>query len=129
MNEPVGYLAEVFPGVQGEGPWMGKRQVFIRLAGCRLRCRYCDTVWARRPRPGTWRMWSPGAGWRTRRNPVAADHLTGVLERVVAAYGPVDGFAVTGGEPLEQSGFVRRLAGDVKASWPGANILLQTKGL
>jgi organic radical activating enzyme len=36
-------LLEVFSSVQGEGLLVGERQVFLRFAGCNLRCAYCDT--------------------------------------------------------------------------------------
>ena len=36
-------LAETFYSVQGEGTWTGTPAVFVRLAGCHLNCRFCDT--------------------------------------------------------------------------------------
>lgn len=33
----------IFHTVQGEGPYAGRRATFIRLAGCHLRCKFCDT--------------------------------------------------------------------------------------
>ena len=39
-------VAEIFSSINGEGPLAGELAVFIRLAGCNLRCRYCDTSWA-----------------------------------------------------------------------------------
>ena len=40
MNAPI---IEVFSSIQGEGLFIGKRQIFIRFAGCNLDCKYCDT--------------------------------------------------------------------------------------
>ena len=36
-------LIELFSSVQGEGPFVGYRQVFLRFSGCNLTCDYCDT--------------------------------------------------------------------------------------
>jgi len=34
---------EVFASIQGEGAFVGEPQVFLRLRGCPVRCRWCDT--------------------------------------------------------------------------------------
>lgn len=39
-------VAEKFASINGEGRKAGQTAVFIRLAGCNLRCGYCDTMWA-----------------------------------------------------------------------------------
>ncbi|MGP6190733.1 MAG: 7-carboxy-7-deazaguanine synthase QueE [Vulcanimicrobiaceae bacterium] len=41
-------LVELFYSVQGEGTWTGTPAVFVRLAGCNLNCRFCDTDYALR---------------------------------------------------------------------------------
>lgn len=40
MKAPI---VEIFSSFQGEGILLGKRQIFIRFAGCNLDCNYCDT--------------------------------------------------------------------------------------
>lgn len=37
---------EIFDSIDGEGIRIGQPATFIRLAGCNLRCSYCDTVYS-----------------------------------------------------------------------------------
>ncbi len=37
------YIKEIFESVQGEGPYVGVNQLFIRFSRCNLQCKYCDT--------------------------------------------------------------------------------------
>lgn len=36
-------VKEIFTSIQGEGPYVGVKQLFIRFCGCNLCCDYCDT--------------------------------------------------------------------------------------
>ena len=100
-------VLEVFASFQGEGLHVGEPQVFVRLAGCPLRCRWCDT-------PGSWRVPSePRARIATRAGRRGADGWASP-ERVAAwvaeaEAGPTRTVSVTGGEPLQWPGFVRAL--------------------
>lgn len=40
MNTKV---KEIFSSIQGEGPVVGYKQLFIRFCDCNLKCNYCDT--------------------------------------------------------------------------------------
>ena len=46
-------VSEIFYSIQGEGLLAGRPSVFIRLAGCPLRCKYCDTQYALDSSAGT----------------------------------------------------------------------------
>jgi organic radical activating enzyme len=76
-------IAEIFLSAQGEGARMGEPAVFVRLAGCSLRCEFCDT---------------PRAISGGREMTVAG------IMREVSRLAPFPGIQVviTGGEPLEQ---------------------------
>ncbi|MBQ8984156.1 MAG: putative 7-carboxy-7-deazaguanine synthase QueE [Lachnospiraceae bacterium] len=39
-------VVEVFSSINGEGRFAGELSVFVRFAGCNLKCNYCDTSWA-----------------------------------------------------------------------------------
>ncbi len=73
-------VSEIFLSIQGEGTRVGRPCAFVRLAGCNLRCRWCDTPYAR----------SGGE----------AMNLDDVLARVRSLGCPL--VLVTGGEPLHQ---------------------------
>lgn len=45
-------VSEIFHSIQGEGPKAGHPAVFLRLAGCNLRCTWCDTPYALELRQG-----------------------------------------------------------------------------
>lgn len=83
-------ISEIFYSLQGESRTIGLPTVFIRLTGCPLRCRWCDSAYAF--------------------NGGQMIELDGILEQV-ASY-PARLVTVTGGEPLAQPGalaLMRRL--------------------
>ena len=77
-------INEIFWSAQGEGMGSGVSAIFIRLAGCSLRCSYCDTR-------GAWRGGREMA-------PVEIAATVAVLQAAT----PGARLVVTGGEPLEQ---------------------------
>lgn len=75
-------VAETFYSIQGESTWAGLPCFFVRLAGCNLRCRYCDT-------PRAYEGGKPcGVGGLAE---LARDSRAAITE-------------ITGGEPLLQAG-------------------------
>lgn len=126
-----GWLNEIFTSIQGEGVWVGRRQLFVRLAGCSRNCVYCDTAQSRRfhPKTWTWKSTLPERGIRQLANPVAAADLAERIAACIRREGPFHSVAITGGEPLEQAAFVRELTRNLKRALPDVKCLLETNGL
>lgn len=82
-------ITEIFLSLQGEAAQVGWPTVFIRLTGCPLRCRWCDTEYS----------FSGGETMEVAR-----------LLQTVNGYG-VRHACVTGGEPLAQPGCLALLQG------------------
>ena len=105
---PTGVIAEVFRSYQGEGLLLGRRQVFVRLAGCTVGCRYCDTAWAFAA-PGDVAL--PGRPGERLPNPLDAAQVAALVAAADppgSPGGPAP-VSVTGGEPLEQPAFLEAL--------------------
>ncbi len=110
-----GYITELFSSFQGEGPYAGKRQIFIRFAGCTLSCIYCDTSYARDPKPGFCTVFGNEASSKKRfiENPLPS---TLVIDFVKALITPdLHSISYTGGEPLLSSSFVKEIAIEAKS--------------
>ena len=96
-------INEIFHSIQGESTRAGEPCIFVRLAGCHLRCTYCDTEYAFRE----------GA-----RRP-----LNELFEEIMAIECPL--VEMTGGEPLLQSK-VHLLERKLLAA--GRTVLFETSG-
>lgn len=97
-------IREVFCSVQGEGPYVGARQAFVRFSGCNLNCNYCDTDFAN---PGTCDYEQvEGSGSSEKiKNPVSVDQL----ETMLRPFKKLHSVSLTGGEPLLHSDFIEKL--------------------
>jgi len=96
-------INEIFHSLQGEADAVGFRTVFVRLTGCPLRCRYCDTEYAFHA--GDW-------------------HDIDAIVDTVRGYAAKH-VCVTGGEPLAQPNCLKLLERLCDA---GHEVSLETSG-
>lgn len=73
-------IAEIFHSIQGEGSLTGVPSVFVRAAGCNLRCAWCDT---------------PHASWHPEGREMRTDQIAAEVRRLGARH-----VVLTGGEPM-----------------------------
>ena len=83
-------VSEIFLSLQGEGPSAGTPAHFLRLQGCTVGCRWCDTRYS----------W-PAAGGR--------ELDPGTLWSQASELGSAPLLVVTGGEPLEHANLAELL--------------------
>ena len=97
-------IREVFCSVQGEGPYVGTRQAFVRFSGCNLNCNYCDTDFAN---PGTcdYEQVEGSGSFEKIKNPVSV----GQLEAMLQPFKKLHSVSLTGGEPLLHADFIEKL--------------------
>jgi organic radical activating enzyme len=97
-------ISDIFSSFQGEGIFIGRKQVFLRLFGCNLGCGFCDTPLEH------FRSYS----------------ARGLLKRLDAFDGRCRWLSITGGEPLVQVGFLKDFLPLAKEK--GWQIYLETNG-
>jgi organic radical activating enzyme len=77
------WVQEIFYTLQGEGPFAGEPSVFVRLAGCNLKCYWCDTDFE-------------SSNWRP-----SLEDILSRIEAIRPAF--ADLVVITGGEPFRQN--------------------------
>ncbi|MGC3966799.1 MAG: 7-carboxy-7-deazaguanine synthase QueE [Pirellulales bacterium] len=73
-------IAEIFQSLQGEGRLTGVESVFVRAAGCNLRCWFCDT---------------PYTSWAPEGEDFSVDEILAQVEHFGSEH-----IVLTGGEPM-----------------------------
>lgn len=79
-------IKEIFASIQGEGPYIGYKQLFIRFCGCNLSCSFCDTDFD-----------------SANSNFYSVEELVKITED----YPDCHSVSLTGGEPLMHTGFLK----------------------
>jgi organic radical activating enzyme len=104
-KDNTAHISEIFDSIQGEGRYVGARQIFVRLAGCPLSCSYCDTD-------------------HTPQYTISAQDLAEKLTQNfdLAEYHSI---SFTGGEPLLYPAFLREISQILS---PNIKLFLETSG-
>lgn len=103
-------IAEIFESISGEvgGFPQGSPCTFVRLAGCNLRCPFCDTAWA------------------INQNAGQEMEIEAVVQKVLSY--PWNQVLVTGGEPLVQSESLKELIRTLRMQGRSIKTQLETNG-
>ncbi|MBC7363329.1 MAG: 7-carboxy-7-deazaguanine synthase QueE [Candidatus Aminicenantes bacterium] len=103
---PTLKIKEIFFSAEGEGLRQGEPTIFVRFAGCNLRCSFCDTKYA----------WTGG---QPMSSPEILSKIVGISEHL-----PTRWVVLTGGEPLCQN--LKPLVRELKKA--GYLLHLETNG-
>jgi 7-carboxy-7-deazaguanine synthase len=99
------YLIEIYKSVQGESSFAGRPCIFVRLAGCNLRCSWCDSEYTFK------------GGYKLTEDQVVAE-----IEKLA----PVRLVEFTGGEPMLQERELVPLMKQLLTS--GFELMIETSG-
>jgi 7-carboxy-7-deazaguanine synthase len=80
-------ISEVFDSVQGEGLYLGEKQIFVRFFNCNLNCSYCDT------KPDRFMEYEPKE----------------LFEEIKLYRNKYHSLSLTGGEPLLYKDFLKEI--------------------
>ena len=103
-------IKEIFDSIQGEGPYIGFRQLFIRFCECNLKCNYCDTNFA------------PNEGYTAFSPEALKNYINSNFE-----LSKIHSISLTGGEPLLSWEFLQDFLPLAKHEF-NKNIYLETNG-
>lgn len=104
-------VSEVFSSLQGEGPYLGVKQIFVRFGRCNMHCGYCDEL--EKMKEGRFEV-------------RALEDLRAEVEALESREGPHHSVSLTGGEPLFYTPFLRHFLPKLKEK--GFTTYLETNG-
>lgn len=108
----ISKILEIFSSLQGEGPYAGVRQVFVRFFQCHMHCVWCDT-------PD-----SIGDGRREFKEYSVSELWEEVKPLLKEGFHSV---SLTGGEPLLQVDFIKEFIPYLRRA--GLKVYLETSGV
>jgi len=89
MSKIKADITDIFSSIQGEGIFLGAKQIFVRFRKCNLACSFCDE-----PRDGAAKEYTP-------------DELLREVKFIELSNGPHHSISLTGGEPLLYAEFLK----------------------
>lgn len=81
-------IKEIFKSIQGEGPYIGCEQLFVRFCKCNLKCGYCDTDFSEDDK--------------------TMDYTPEKLADELNSFKQIHSVSLTGGEPLLEVDFLSK---------------------
>src|SRR3989338_4150854 len=85
-------ISEIFSSLQGEGPYLGVKQIFVRFGRCNMHCVYCDELEKMK---------------EERFTVYSSESLLREIETLETEKGEHHSVSLTGGEPLFYAAFLR----------------------
>ncbi len=104
-------ISEIFSSLQGEGPYLGVKQVFVRFGRCNMHCGYCDEL--EKMKEENFEVYS-------------LERLLGEIEALDKKDGGHHSVSLTGGEPLFYTPFLLNFLPKMKEK--GLAVYLETNG-
>jgi len=101
-------VAEIFSSLQGEGPFLGERHLFVRFALCHLNCGYCDEG-------------------DKKAEEMTGEEILGEIRKLDRALGPHSFVSFTGGEPLLYWRMIQKIGPVLREE--GFRVYLETNGV
>ena len=104
-------ISEIFSSLQGEGPYLGVKQIFVRFGRCNMHCVYCDELDKMK---------------EERFTVYSSESLLREIETLETGKGEHHSVSLTGGEPLFYAAFLREFLPKLKEK--GLMTYLETNG-
>ena len=104
-------VSEIFSSLQGEGPYLGVKQIFVRFGRCNMHCGYCDELDKMKEEAFT---------------KISLTALMGEISVFEKEKGKHHSISLTGGEPLFYTAFLKSFLPELKRE--GFTTYLETNG-
>lgn len=104
-------ISEIFSSLQGEGPYLGVKQIFVRFGRCNMHCGYCDEL--EKMKEGAFTAYP-------------LEKLLESVDLMELEKGPHHSVSLTGGEPFFYTKFLRNFLPKLKEK--GFTTYLETNG-